>query len=304
MKPTTPNDLPMRRVAGLWNWLPAFRAVAETENLRKAARYLALSPPALSRSLRLLEDSLGYPLFHRDGRKLRLTERGQALLVVMRRAMRSVDEVMSRPPGGLRVMTLPQVAPLIAPCVGSLAPGARLTTQPLGMSAAQALLRGSIDLAVLPDAAITTHKDLLVSPVGGVLFAVFRGEAKNEDDAAPPAVAMSGWDAWPAERPRAVALETDDLTAALAAAREGLALALPLSLANPDLVQVGASWRVTLVTARRTRDAELTALDEDYPDLGGVVTDALRARFTRDAESAPESGPGASRLKAKARPAG
>ena len=57
------------RVSQLWSWLPAFRTVAETEHLPTAARMLELSPSALSRSVKQLEDSLGRPLFTREGRR-------------------------------------------------------------------------------------------------------------------------------------------------------------------------------------------------------------------------------------------
>ncbi len=55
----------LRRVASFWNWLPAFRAVAETEHLPTAAEALFVSPSALSRAIRLLEKDVGQPLFRR-----------------------------------------------------------------------------------------------------------------------------------------------------------------------------------------------------------------------------------------------
>src|SRR5687767_10980873 len=83
-----------RRVAALWNWLPAFRAVAETQHLRRAGDLLCVSPSALSRSIHLLEDAIGGPLFVRAGRNLRLTALGDELLLVVRDSMRRLDDAL------------------------------------------------------------------------------------------------------------------------------------------------------------------------------------------------------------------
>ncbi|MBP8302176.1 MAG: LysR family transcriptional regulator, partial [Planctomycetes bacterium] len=56
------------RLDALWNWLPAFRAVGETQHLPSAATALHVSPSALSRSVRLLEQRLGCTLFERRSR--------------------------------------------------------------------------------------------------------------------------------------------------------------------------------------------------------------------------------------------
>src|SRR5581483_2269624 len=86
-----------RRIARLWNWLPAFRAVAEYESVQAAGTALALSPSALSRAVRLIEDELGEPLFVRAPSGLTLTARGQALLTATRDAMRGVDDALGAP---------------------------------------------------------------------------------------------------------------------------------------------------------------------------------------------------------------
>lgn len=83
---------PLRRIHRLWNWLPAFRAVAETEHLPTASEMLAVSPSALSRSIKLIEDDIGEPLFEREGRALRLNEAGQVFLAAVREAMRRVHD--------------------------------------------------------------------------------------------------------------------------------------------------------------------------------------------------------------------
>lgn len=82
-----------RRVMQVWNWLPAFRGVAEHESIHRAAAALAISPSALSRTVKLLEDALGLALFLRQpGGALRLTAHGERLLLATRDAMRLVDD--------------------------------------------------------------------------------------------------------------------------------------------------------------------------------------------------------------------
>ncbi len=84
----------LRRLQTIWSWLPAFRAVAEAEHLPTASKALGVSPSALSRTIRLLEEDLGESLFDRVGRNLRLNAAGQELLTAVRASMRQVDDVL------------------------------------------------------------------------------------------------------------------------------------------------------------------------------------------------------------------
>lgn len=56
-----------------------FVAVADAENLHRAAEKLHVSPPALSKAVKALEADLGQALFRRRGRNIELTPRGRAL---------------------------------------------------------------------------------------------------------------------------------------------------------------------------------------------------------------------------------
>lgn len=82
----------VRRLAQLWNYLPAFRVVAETRHLPTASEELGVTAPALSRTIKLLEEQLEQPLFSRAGRRLALNDAGRIFLVAVRNAMRSLDE--------------------------------------------------------------------------------------------------------------------------------------------------------------------------------------------------------------------
>ncbi|MEM9692438.1 MAG: LysR family transcriptional regulator, partial [Myxococcota bacterium] len=80
------------RIGQVWAWLPAFRAVAETQHLPTAAREFHLSVSALSRAVKSLEEQLERPLFIREGRSLTLSPAGRVLLGAVRDAMRRIDE--------------------------------------------------------------------------------------------------------------------------------------------------------------------------------------------------------------------
>jgi DNA-binding transcriptional LysR family regulator len=60
--------------------LRIFVAVAEREHLTQAADALNLTPSAVSSAIRVLEERYGIALFHRTGRRIELTETGQAFL--------------------------------------------------------------------------------------------------------------------------------------------------------------------------------------------------------------------------------
>jgi DNA-binding transcriptional LysR family regulator len=60
--------------------LRIFVAVAEREHLTQAADALNLTPSAVSSAVRVLEDRYGIALFHRTGRRIALTQTGQAFL--------------------------------------------------------------------------------------------------------------------------------------------------------------------------------------------------------------------------------
>lgn len=56
-----------------------FLEVARTENITKAARYLHISQPTLSKQLKELEEELGKKLFVRSNYSIRLTSEGMLL---------------------------------------------------------------------------------------------------------------------------------------------------------------------------------------------------------------------------------
>ena len=62
--------------------LRAFHAVATTGGFTKAADFLNVTQPAVTRQLKALEGDNGIALFHRRGHRLDLTDVGQNLFTV------------------------------------------------------------------------------------------------------------------------------------------------------------------------------------------------------------------------------
>ncbi|MGP1614178.1 MAG: LysR substrate-binding domain-containing protein [Pollutimonas bauzanensis] len=74
------------------NTLPAFRCVAELQNLRAAADVLHLTHSAVSQQIRVLEEQLGFALFERRGRRVVLNVAGAALLRSVQSALAQLDD--------------------------------------------------------------------------------------------------------------------------------------------------------------------------------------------------------------------
>ena len=73
--------------------LEYFAVVAEHGNVTRASEALDLSPPALSKSLRRLEKSIGTELVERTPKGVKLTAAGTALLSQVRRLRLTLDDV-------------------------------------------------------------------------------------------------------------------------------------------------------------------------------------------------------------------
>src|SRR5437879_5032910 len=68
-----------------------FVAVAEERHFTKAARGLRVAQPSVSRAIRVLEEELGAPLFHRMTGNVALTPAGETLLPWARRVLADID---------------------------------------------------------------------------------------------------------------------------------------------------------------------------------------------------------------------
>ena len=238
----------------IWPWIPAFRAVAETEHLPSAAKLLGIGPSSLSRTIAQVERAMKKPLFLRTGRSLRLNADGQLLLAAARDAMRRLDDGMQQVAGGsLRgVLTIASsgaaTTTFVAPAIGrfrSLHPDLvpHVVTIP-GHAVATELLRGKIDLAIQEQP--VQREGLESSVIGTLSRGVYCGrnhafftrrnvrpqDVEAQEFVVPPA-SDNGVieDGWPVSRPRRIAVVVDQL-------RVGVELCsqLPVLAVLPDIL--------------------------------------------------------------------
>lgn len=96
--------------------LRAFETVARLGSVRKAADALALTHGAVSRRVSKLSDDLGFPLFDRDGRGIRLTAAGEMLHLTVGRCFGEIAATVE----GLRATHQPSNT-LVLSCEPSVA---------------------------------------------------------------------------------------------------------------------------------------------------------------------------------------
>jgi DNA-binding transcriptional LysR family regulator len=284
-------SLRLQRISEFWRYLPAFRAVAETEHLRRAAEQLHVSPSALSRTVQLVEEAVGVPLFHRQGRGIQLTRAGQTLLLSVRTAMRIVDEglvaatedVLS---GSARVGVCVRSQGLVSRALARLRRDhPRLLPIVRVVDATQVptqLRLGALDVAFVP--VPVTGDDLQVVPLapipsvvlcpdGHALAGVSNVELADLSSAfVAPAPTLGGpADGWPAHVARNVVLHVDDpILAGALAAEEGLLVIVPEALLPMSgLARVDAS--IPAVPMYAVRRVSVSAA----PNRADLVIDAV-----------------------------
>lgn len=244
-----------RRLIAFWNWLPAFRAVAETEHLPTASEQLRVSASALSRSIRLLEEALDVELFERRGRNLILTDAGRALLVSVRHAMRVLDDgvetlshVQAR--GPLKIACPgPFVSLYVLPALDAIRVSHPEIVPELSTADAEranaALLAGNLDIALLDGP--VAHPHLVVERLTDIGYGVYCGRTHplfNSEAPTPETLAEHGFvappggdDHWPTDLPRKIGATLTQLQVGVDFCVAGAYLAvLPDVVAKP-LVQ-------------------------------------------------------------------
>jgi DNA-binding transcriptional LysR family regulator len=75
--------------------LEIIRAIADTGSFTAAGEKLHVSQSAISRQILLLEEELGEPVFHRIGRRIRITAAGESLLQLSHRVFQYLQETVS-----------------------------------------------------------------------------------------------------------------------------------------------------------------------------------------------------------------
>jgi DNA-binding transcriptional LysR family regulator len=144
-----------------------FETIAELQHVGRAAQKLHRTQPALTSSIRRLEEDCGAPLFERAGRGIRLTNAGRVLLKWAQRvrfdmedAQREIGAIGTGLAGHVRIGIVPTAAQFLLPAAARQllqeAPEVTLRTVVGLVDTLKPLLRqGELDLLV----ATETHAD-------------------------------------------------------------------------------------------------------------------------------------------------
>lgn len=79
-----------------YNTLHAFYLVAQEKNFARAAAKLSISPQALSKTVKALEEELGLQLFHRTTRTVSLTQAGEQLFAAAQKSFGGLNNELER----------------------------------------------------------------------------------------------------------------------------------------------------------------------------------------------------------------
>lgn len=285
-----------------WNWLPAFLEVAETGSIARASRNLGLTPAAVSRTVRLLEDELGEQLFNRVGRSLALNTTGATLRDAVRAAQRAIDAGLSESLGD------PFMGPLRAASIGVVSEAfvvpsmialkreyPQLVPEHVNVTTSEAnamLARGQIDVAFYYED--ITAERVVVTRLGRVGASVYCGRGHPLFDTkrvsrkqllshpfSVPQIGDTGrvMDGWPPELPRTVGMRITMLRSNLQVCLSGVLLTV--------LPDVTAAPHVERGELRRFAVRELPAIDvfaarhESAPLRGAAqaLIDAVEAKL-------------------------
>ena len=136
-----------------------FTEVVRQQSFTRAAQKLYVTQPTISKMLRQLEEELGCTLLLRDGRKLHLTDSGQAvyqrglaILQEFHQLEAELGDINQLKTGELRLGIPPMVGMQIAGSISAFRrryPGVELKISEFGgLTVQQAVLAGSLDIAL------------------------------------------------------------------------------------------------------------------------------------------------------------
>ncbi|MGM3175795.1 LysR family transcriptional regulator [Dickeya lacustris] len=103
----------------IYSQIRIFQAIVREGSISAAARKLGITPPSVSKALKLLEHYTGHPLFIRTTRRIELTDTGQQLLQQTSLAVESLERALEnvrdlhQVPSGLVRITISRFAYLL-----------------------------------------------------------------------------------------------------------------------------------------------------------------------------------------------
>ena len=244
------------------NRLRQFCVIHETGNLRKAADLLSISHSGLSKSMKMLEQEVGFPLFHASGRGIVISDEGHRLYKHSKLILSQVETLLGGDVpdsevlriGSFEVFTTYFMGPLLSEYLSAseveiheLVPG-RLE---------EALLFNKIDLGITYEP--VPRKGIEYIKVASLLMGAFalKGRFKGMGldqipfivpvtplEGAPSGV--KGRDAWPDEKiKRNIRYRVDLLATGLEIARQGLgAVFIPRFLAKLHNVAITSKGKL------------------------------------------------------------
>lgn len=217
-----------------------FLAIAEEGSLTRAARRLHLTQPAVSRTLRQLENQLGIRLVDRSTHHLQLTPQGAAFRKRAAAALDAVAQALDPARLGTSPLRVGHAWAALGRHTATLLrrwelehpdlPLAllRIDERTAGLSEGKvdaALLRGKVSASGLVCEPVLTERRLAAVPSGGTLAgraALTMADFAGQTVAVNPVSGITTLDVWPSRLRPAGALEvanTDDWLAAIAAGR-------------------------------------------------------------------------------------
>lgn len=288
-----------RETANIWNWLPAFRAVAETEHLPTASTMMNVTAPALSRTVKQLESYLGYEVFDRIGRGMQLNDKGARLLLAVRNSMRLVDDAVAvnsevRFTGNFRWTANWSLSDLVLGALDDVVsehPEFKPQMLTLGGPLVERLLTGELDLILMTGK--VEASGIVATPIGAAPHSVYcgrRSELYGTTDLgwdglegrrfAAPLRDESGTyaDGWPPEREREVVMEFSQMAVGFRACRDTDLLAV---LPDDIVVDEDGLWPLVEVpNPPHIFAIHRTILDEDGPveTVVGLIREQLQSR--------------------------
>ncbi|MEM8551647.1 MAG: LysR family transcriptional regulator, partial [Pseudomonadota bacterium] len=149
--------------------LAYFKRVADAGSVSRAAAAMSVAQPAVSRQIANLEETLGTPLFFRNGRGVTLTDAGEQLyahtaqiLEAVRHAKQDVRDSLGVARGRIVIGSMPSVVRLVAPpllkYVQDTHPELVVEfTSGLSGYVNEWLSNGLLDVAIIHDATRTQH---------------------------------------------------------------------------------------------------------------------------------------------------